>query len=297
MALLSGWHELSSYEESAPLNSGTAVHVALAHYLDGVSRENCLSIFDDQYRTWSIDNVLETDRLSFGNVYQILDYWLEMNPLSDWAFEPVPGTIERPLSAPLCQIGDVQVMYVGMLDALVRDRRNGQLCVLDHKTTGTINQPWINKFQLASQFSGYLWLARQTFPGEAVNACYVNGIELSKVPTSNRKCVKHGVLYEECGILHPNHTILGPITRSDDQIRAWYDTACKLAKHFVNLAAWFPELTDVGQLHQQGTFNNSCGFCSFQTFCRMDRPVDRIDSLLVHHPWRSLLELKVKGEL
>ena len=286
-------HELGSTHQSAPLVAGTAIHEALALHLAGHSKDQVMDEFTHLYYERGMQE-LERDRMYFGNVHQILDHWVDTHPLSDWPFIPEISGIEKPLSAPLYEENGIQVIFVGLLDAPVRDKRTGQLDILDHKTTGLVSPDWKAEFHLKSQVDGYLWLAKQTWPAENVSKVYINALELSKIPDSNRKCAAHGVTFKECGIFHPRHELFW-VKRSEEQVTSWLASATHLARHYVRLAEYFSDISWADTLLQQGRFNGSCRFCQFKLFCEQSRPVHLIPSLYVNKPWRSLLEEKVRN--
>lgn len=298
--ILGAYHELSSAEESAPLVAGTAIHEVLAKHFSGFPAQECLSALDS-YRELGLQESLSS-RLSFENVEKIMTYWLFNNPVSEFPFVPLIEGIEKPLCAFLFhdESSDTDIYLVGMLDLPARKRLNNKMVVVDHKSTGLVNERFRAKFTLGSQVDSYLWLANQVFPDEHIEEMYINAIELSPVPNSNRKCVRHGVMYTECGDLHPNHQLLGPFRRTKEQLDGWYYSAVELARAYLlstNIAKAFGDGVQNVQFSifdQRGRFNGACQFCTFQAFCRMSRPTHMIESLLVHHPWRSLLEEKVR---
>lgn len=291
--ILGAYHELSSREESAPLICGQAVHEVLAAHFSGVDAYHALEhlgTYVDVGSQLPVDN-----RLSYENVHKIMAYWLEANRLQDFPFRPIVSGIEKPLTATLYEDDDYEINLVGLLDLPARKLSNNQMVIIDHKTTGKVNYTWKEKFYLGSQVDSYLWLVQQNYPTEHVTEMYINAIELSSVPNSNRKCAVHGVTYSECGDLHPNHELMGPFTRSPELIESWRQSAIGLASRYVCLLEEDTAFEDLHYQLQQGRFNGSCSYCTFQQFCRLGRPIDLIDRMLVSHPWRSLLEEKVKN--
>lgn len=291
--ILGAYNELGPAHESAPLAAGTAVHAALALHLAGATKDAAMNAFTLLYYERGIQE-LDYDRMYYENVRRILDNWLDLHPLADWLFSPIISGIEQPLSWPLYEENGIQVIFVGLLDALVRDKRTNQLDILDHKTTGLVSPEWKADFHLKSQIDGYLWLAQNTWPDENVSRVYINALELSKIPNSNRKCREHGTPYSECGILHPKHELFW-VKRTPEQLNAWQITSAGLARDYIHLTERFGDLYWADTLSQQGKFNGSCRFCNFKLFCEQSRPLDHIESLFVHKPWRSLLEEKVKA--
>jgi hypothetical protein len=122
---------------------------------------------------------------------------------------------------------------------------------------------------------------------------YINGLELSLIPTSMRRCQIHATKYEECGSLHPNHQLIGPCTRTPYQLASWRETAITLIQQYLYNLEVFSDLDNIGAARQEGRFNGSCQYCEYQKICRQDRSIFAVETHLTNRPWRSLLEGKL----
>jgi len=132
--------------------------------------------------------------------------------------------------------------------------------------------------------TGYVWAAQETL-GQTITGVFINAIEFSKLPDSNRKCPTHGVFYYECGIHHSKAELL-IYTRSLDQLDQWKTDAIRLARKYLALARATSKIEDIGSVAMQGTFHGACGFCDFKDFCGANRPLHMAKSMLIHKPWR-----------
>ena len=277
---------MTTAEEFATLQCGSSWHKAMELYLRGETYTDVLRNFEDTYAEWSNSNVPLGHRLEYSNVLTIMDQWLYDHPLANAPYVvPGPDFVECGFAYPLDETGEI--MYVGRYDAAVVDKQSGDWYVLDHKTTGWINQEKVNKYQLDSQMSGYIWALQQQVP-EPVGGAYINMIELKKLPSdAKRKCKVHGVVYAECGPLHAESQIF-IVERTPQQIEQWKRTAIALAtryKYNLRITQENGGLDFVPELPIQGAFNGSCEWCEFKQLCTMGKPVELMHSNLIYQPW------------
>ena len=276
--------DYTSREERAELNAGNAVHGALAAWFADEKRDDVLGIFNTAYYAWATENVPADDRLSYGNVYKIMSTWLDNHPVQSFPFQVRKENIEVGFSFPLDDHNEF--VWVGRMDLLGDDLRGNQLFVVDHKTTGRISHYWAKKFRLAASLTGYIWAAQQHVGDTQVTGAYINAIELAKLPSdATRKCKEHAVPYTECGMLHAKAQLIGPFTRTPQQIDEFKKTAIYLGRKYKSLLQRFSDVRRLHRVRMQGTFTNACSFCSFYEFCVNGRPIERVDSYLQKEPW------------
>jgi len=296
-AVLRHVHGLTTEEKSAALAAGTAAHEALALWLGGVGRGGALAALNASYAATAerVATLIAADprsekwlgRFRGENIAAIMERYFETNPVERLPFVAEPELVEIAFEVPLDEAGEFT--FTGRLDAIVRERASGQLYVLDHKTTGQIDVKWGAMFRLDSQMSGYVWAAEQTL-GERVAGVYINAIEFSKLPGSDRKCTAHGVVYAECGPEHAKFELL-QFDRAPWQLAAWHQTALNKAREFAGLQTTHAGHRDrLTQADMQGTFHSACKFCQFNEFCAAGRPVHALDTLFVYKPWSPLPE-------
>lgn len=275
--------QYDSREETAHLKAGSAIHEALRVWFEGGSLVDALQKFSEDYEEWASENNPE-ERLSHSNVKIILQNWLETHPVNSFPFRPVKELVEVGFSYPLDDYGEF--VLVGRIDLGVYDLREDAMFVVDHKTTGSINQYWAKQFRLASGLSGYMWALQQYLTQGNVVGAYINAIQLSKLPSDpTRKCKDHAVPYVECGPLHAKAELLGPFYRTPAQIAEWRRTAIFLAKKYKALLEMYGDPSKLSKVRMQGMFNGACRFCAFYDFCQQARDVKFIDSLLVKNKW------------
>lgn len=268
-------------EDAAAMFAGTAAHEALAAYFQGQSAAEALVVFAREYAPTAaqLNPGLYPwqERLTLANTSAIMQRWFETHPIDRLPFRVRPDLVEVGFKIPLTD----ELHLIGRCDAIVE--HEGDLYVLDHKTTGRIDTPWRHQFRLDAQMTGYVWAASQTL-GQHVRGIFVNGIEFCKLPTSDRKCPKHGLKYEECGAEHATFEIVQN-DRSDTELDAWLETTVKLAARYTELVRSVSSIDAVRGLSMQGTFNGSCRFCSFKGFCENER---NAPGLLIEDRWNPL---------
>lgn len=275
---------LTTREERATFNSGTAGHEAMATYFrtsgDAIAANQR---FAEVYEDWANLNVPPDDRLSFDNTSKIVATWFDNHPIAKLCYIVDPNLIEIGFNFPLDDAGEY--IFVGRIDAIVQDRESGHLRILDHKFTGQLNGRFARGFRMDTQFSGYIWAARQQL-GQPIDGGYVNAIEMSKLPSDpTRKCPKHAVPYDECGFLHVNDALM-LVNRSPKQIDRWKRDALALAKQFGELKAKYTSVDYLPAVRMQGQFiYGACSNCEANEFCFAGKPMNMVDSLFTYSPW------------
>ena len=272
-----------SRTEKATLNSGTAGHEAMAVYFKTGDAQAALDKFTEFYAEWAQANVPPEDGRSYENCFACLSTWFDNHPISKLPFIVVPDWIEIGFSFPLTDDG--HFVFVGRIDAIVRDLETDRLRILDHKFTGRVDGRFAKGFTMDSQFSGYIWAGQQQL-GIPIDGGFVNGVEFSKLPSDpQRKCAKHGVVFAECGFLHANSKII-LVNRTPQQIARWKASAVYLAKRYEELAAKYALPEYIPAVKQQGQFvYGACPMCDVYDFCAAGRPTHMMSSLFQHSPW------------
>jgi hypothetical protein len=161
--------------------------------------------------------------------------------------------------------------------------------VVDHKSTGRLSIDWVDQWAIDSQISQYYWAALQHVPD--LKGFYVNGIEFSKLPGSERKCTKHGLPYSQCQRAHMNAQVVGPIDRSAAMLTRWRADALNSAEKYIFYATTYdpakvgmtPNLSNV---EVEGPFTGACRFCTFKDFCRTGRHENMLPALYVQDDWK-----------
>ena len=186
---------LTSKAEKAVLLAGQAYHASVASHLVGEGIDTALVRFDEVYQDWSQVNVAADDKLAWQNTRLITQKWIEAHPTDGVAVQGWPFTVtyvEVPFEVPLTTVDGVEILFVGRMD-VVGEYLNGYV-VVDHKTTGFINQLWSDQWKMDGQVTGYIWAARQLLRDKPVMGAFINGVQFSKLPNDGtRKCKEHGL--------------------------------------------------------------------------------------------------------
>lgn len=271
----------------APLRAGTAVHKALEVHFTGGNMAQVLHALDEHYAEWAKANVKDDDRLSFENVREIVKSWIWHHPLVQLPYNVKYANgqpmAELPFSYPLVD----DIFFVGAID-LVGTRVDGEgVLLIDTKSTGRVDQMFLDGFHLSSQMSGYAWALEQMLD-RPISAIYINVVDMRTVPNSpTRKCREHKVTYNECGYAHMKHQLAGPYYRSAHMLKRWYKNAVRLAKQWKALLDKnADDVHNIGRVAQSGMFRYQvCNRCEYSNFCRTGRKVDATDQLFTFAPW------------
>lgn len=269
--------------DNAPAKAGTAIHAAIeAHYL-GASKEEALQHLHEQYYDYALLNIDASDRLGYDNVRAVADSWITRYPLSELPYVPSKDHIEVPFRLPL--LDDGSIVYVGRIDALVQSHNGRTWYVLDTKSTGRLDEKFKKGFNLAPQFSGYIWAAQQLW-NLPVDSFFVNAVDVSLVPGSTRQCGTHRTKYNQCGYLHLKHQLIGPIKRLPEQIDDWLysarQQALKWKKQLDKVAKYGDGVIALTPATGEFTYQ-ACALCDYHKFCCTGRNLK--NSNFVYEEW------------
>lgn len=271
-------------EEGAPLRAGSAVHVAFATWFtSGGDAAAALAALERDYRPWAEEHVVDpSDRLAWSNVRNCMRQWFAAHTIERFPVRLAPTLIEVGFALPLAD----DVIVVGRMDGLGQDSQ-AAWAVVDHKSTGQLGERWRLQHRVSAQLTGYVWAAQHYVKGTVVGA-YVNGIELSKLPSDPaRRCREHGVPYAECGpIKHARFEVL--VTQRPPHLQEeWKATALSLARRYAQIRETVKSVKDIGKVRAEGQFTGACANCQFRVYCGEGRPIQavRVDTLLRVEPW------------
>lgn len=294
---------LESVEESITLVSGQAIHKALeAVFRGGTTRdafEALAKFYQPKWEEWvrgtdvalamgmSVDD-LKKDRRSYENVHLVVANWLSNNPPEQWPFQVDPASVEAGFEVLLDPVENI--WYTGTPD-VGAVTLNGSRYAMDHKSTGRMTREWRNGFRTSGQVSGYLWGLQQV-TGVTYIGMLVNGIELSKVPGSSRKCTEHGVPYAECGALHLKHD-LWPVQRTPEQLEQWKATAVWLARRYkARVVGQVP----ISEIPTEGELTGACAYCACQDWCAGGRQASELTVRFQQKWWDPAQRFTEGGE-
>jgi hypothetical protein len=165
---------------------------------------------------------------------------------------------------------------------------------MDHKFTVRVDRNWIELWRLDSQADTYMY-ATEAHTGEPCLRMYINAIQVSELPHSERTCPKHDEPYSLCGALHYESKIF-LVTRTPRSIATWKRNAIELAQRFRALKelAEREGLKGIKRVPMEGKFTKACRFCEFRTWCSNDRPLNMVKSMFVRDEWNPLADSQRK---
>ena len=283
---------LTSKAEKAVLLAGQAYHASVASHLVGEGIDTALVRFDEVYQDWSQVNVAADDKLAWQNTRLITQKWIEAHPTDGVAVQGWPFTVtyvEVPFEVPLTTVDGVEILFVGRMD-VVGEYLNGYV-VVDHKTTGFINQLWSDQWKMDGQVTGYIWAARQLLRDKPVMGAFINGVQFSKLPNDGtRKCKEHGVKYAECGPMHAKWETVGLLERNAVMVENWLADAVTMAEGLLRLSqAVGSDMDRLPELQMEGVFTGECRWCEFrQGVCEVGRRPGVARAALEFSPWNPL---------
>ncbi len=287
---------LVSKSERANLLAGTALHKALEVHLGGGA--GALEAFDEVYKTWASQNVAADDKLSWQNTRLITQKWIEAHHITyetgvvqGWPFTiRGPEHIEIGFELPLTTAEDgTEILLLGRLDVL-GDYQGGYV-VVDHKSTGFINQQWFDQWPMDCSIDAYVWAARQLLDKPVLGA-FINGVQFSKLPSDGtRKCKDHGTKYSECGPMHAKWELVGLYERNEAMLAGWKADADQMAQGLYKIYSLVGNDIDsyLDQLQQEGKFTGECRWCEYKkAVCEIGRRAGVARAQLEFAPWNPL---------
>ena len=161
-----------------PLIYGSMVHACLAAHYEGKTIGECLA---------AAEQVWDSEMLDAGTGQSLLGEYNEEDPKRNpkrwletfmvyrqhYRVEPF-SVVGKPESPFFLQVTD-DLAFVGVLDLVIKYLN--QIMVMDHKTTYSIAQQWIETFNPNHQFSIYLLAANEIMkPDKPITTLMINGI-------------------------------------------------------------------------------------------------------------------------
>jgi len=279
------WLTVNGYttpQEAPELLAGIAIHNTFEAYFKTGSRRHAVQVFDNRYKNWALKNQQWFQRLRYDSVQRITARWLDENPLEKLPYRPNAGLIEKTLHWPLTDDGEI--ILVMRPDLVGYIGHTSGVCIVDHKSTKTINQYFADSFDMSPQIATYWWGIEQIFE-EPVAAFYINAIELPKLPemTDQKRCKQHKTWRGKCAHLHPRFHVFTQ-RRTPGQIAEWHKTAVQYARHLQEILTIAPDISHLHKVRMNGMFTGHCRWCPFSEFCKNGRPVNRIKEYLTETP-------------
>lgn len=262
---------------SISLVAGKWAHTALAAWCNGDDWEAALAPYE------SISNELSIagDRRGYPNLRSVMASFAMRHNRDALAFDLLDAkTTEISFVVPLGGVrsrsgADVPVDLIGYIDKLVRDKASGRLMLLEHKTTGKLDEAFVKRFvEYDPQTTAYI-LGVQTTTGETGDEAWVNAIEVKNVPSSSTKCAKHGVPFAECGPLgdirdpHVRQTFIR-VQRTPARVAEFKARALDISERIVLPVAEAVAKKGVEvamRTPRDGMFTGACDMCEYKNWC------------------------------
>jgi len=251
--------------------AGSWGHKAHAAWLEGRDWKAVLA----PYEAISNDGGFADDRRGFNNIHAVLTSVFNSLHLDRLPFDLLPPpatevTFATPLGTVEVSGVAVDVVLIGVMDGLVREKRSGHKMPLEVKFTGRLHATFVAKFaNYDIQTTAYIYAAGAT-QDVALGECFVSAFEMAMVPQSDRQCAKHGVAYAECGpIKHVRHTFV-PVHRTPQRLAEFKALALRIAKRDLIPAALQLEKHGVEvalRSPRDGMFTTACDYCEFNKWC------------------------------
>lgn len=186
---------VSSADKPA-LNFGSAIHLALEHRYKTYKNQSPDTYFDDEIATllskYFEDNPQPMD--DFRNLnwaLEVVRKYNEKYPIEPFSLlESIDGPmVEMSFALPLFTYRGfpnggtlgmaIPIVYSGRIDLPVM--RDGQLFILDHKTTSMLGSSFWEKAKMSTQGRGYCWAFEQ-LTGQVVTGFGINAIRSKEPP-------------------------------------------------------------------------------------------------------------------
>jgi len=204
----------------------------------------------EYYRQWPLDE----DPLTI--------YIHEGKPAVEFSFAlPIPGSRHPTTDEPL--------VYCGRFDMI--GALGSSLHGLDDKTTSSLGQHWRNQWKLRSQFTGYVWGAREY------------GLHLDGFIIRGTCILKSSVTFDEASVPCPPH-----------KVERWLAQLCEDTKR---MSEQFRACEVASALHQHQephpfgrNLDHACSDfngCAYLDLCSAERPEAWLDDFIVER-WNPL---------
>lgn len=254
----------------------------LAFFQDGLPAEDAIALgwaaliehYGD-FETPTPEHSKSAHRLGEALVSYFDEYPLGVDPLKPAVFHGRPAvefTFAIPLPIMHPETGE-PILYCGRFDML--GEVNGQLFVVDEKTTGSLGEHWAKRYELSAQFTGYCWAARQY--GYQVVGAIIRGVGILKYE------VKHAAIPLFRQDFHIDEWYAALLLDVERMIEAWRQTGKNGENQW---SEWQPDLADAC-----GSF----GGCEFLPVCGIHQQ-SREKMLEINFAVREWTPLQMESE-
>lgn len=235
-----------------------------AFYVEGLTSDSAIEAgwvaVVDAFKDYvnETGDVKTVERMSSALVYYFTAFPLEHDFVTPYmASDGVPG-IEFsgivPIDVRHPETGD-PILLGGRFD-LLGQHRNGQLYVVDEKTTGQLGPSWVDSWKLDSQFTEYCFIARDY--GRDVVGAIIRGISILKNGHNHAQSIQ---------------------MRPEWQIARWYEQLLRDVNRMV--ALWHEGYFD----YNIGPSCKAYGGCQYRIPCASPEPLRWLDADFVQREY------------
>lgn len=274
---------MGQVKEDAPMEAGSAAHLAWEQWLLGQPPQVVQQTFRDAYKPFSDAYVLSDDRLHLSNLERVFEAFCATCVLSAQPFRVVvqKGQVqsEHQMFASINgyvgqhRLPEHNVQMSDKSDGIVENVDNGSLYSLEWKSTGEwLGEDTMNKYLLDDQISAHTYVCREN--GYDVKGVLMFIVQFSKLPVPSKdKCRDHKIPKSDCWPAHLRFQRFF-IDRSPEQLEQWKREAeveaYKYADELIRFEAAGRDFARA-RTPMEGLFNGSCAKCRLRDFCLRDR--------------------------
>lgn len=236
-----------------------------AFYQQGLSSERAIELgwraVVEAYAEYTAEtnDIKTAERMASALLYYFTAFSLDTDFLTPLRYENGPPSVEFSFVLPLDiahpETGD-PILLGGRFDMLAQ-HTNGDLYVVDEKTTSQLGSSWVDSWKLDSQFTEYCWAARQY--GHHVSGAVIRGISI----------LKNGHAHAQSIQMRPQW-----------MIERWYAQLLRDIRRMVD--AWESGMYDFNLSHGCKLY----GGCQFRLICASANPTRWLEADFVQRPYQ-----------
>jgi hypothetical protein len=254
---------LETVKRSPALEFGTAIHEALdTYYTDGLTK--AVAKFRETYSDIEGEEVRTIE-----NGVKALEWYAKV-----YAQEPFK-VIAKPEVGFVIQLGDI--LWGGRMDLPIE--WDGQLWIMEHKTTSRLDANYFKQYQLCKQITSYV-VGAEEYLGRKCSGCIVNAIEAwkeLKEPTPKSKKPE-------------DHFVRDPIIRSELLKERFKLNVNRIIRDIL----WCTENNEFYEAEKKDVCFSYNSECPYMTLCKYGEDQRVIERNFKVSEWLPYKEAKLK---
>lgn len=167
---------------------GDVVHKALERILAGMSVDAAVADLSERGDLALIEGFDTKTWHTPERLHQVCSDWLESWQDDAERFEVLDQELWTSHPVP---IEGIDIRWIAVLDVVLKDKEDGSIYIMDHKTTEKkVGSPWyLDQFNTSAQVTAYDWLGHELF-GDKYSGLIINAIQSStRIPFTNARSV------------------------------------------------------------------------------------------------------------